>query len=330
MFQVCTWRRSAYPPVTNARTRFSVAAERVVDVHAAAAGPGPATSGVKSKPLTASPRYAGSVTPVAGLEVRGARLGVLARDPADLHHRHRGGVGEHHRHLQQHPQLVADVVGGHARRTSRRSRRPAAGTPRPRATAAILALRSSHSPAKTSGGAVRSRATAASTAARSGYDGCCCAPRACRSTRLGNCWEEVSGRALLTQQAYAGGRLPSRLTGHPRSRRSPPVPARHRRWVSRLPAVRRVRAHSTIPPSSSAPAIRATAPVLSLAPGPRTHQERTGQRAQQRHRGGRPPSSRRLAPRSRHASGSPASTPAAPPPRPVSRRRPAPRRTPRR
>ena len=32
----------------------------------------------------------------------------------DLHHRHRGGVGQHDRHLQQHPQLVADVVGGHA------------------------------------------------------------------------------------------------------------------------------------------------------------------------------------------------------------------------
>ena len=27
---------------------------------------------------------------------------------------HRGGVGQHDGHLQQHPQLVADVVGGHA------------------------------------------------------------------------------------------------------------------------------------------------------------------------------------------------------------------------
>ena len=27
VFQVCTWRRSAYPPVTKARTRFSVAAD---------------------------------------------------------------------------------------------------------------------------------------------------------------------------------------------------------------------------------------------------------------------------------------------------------------
>ncbi len=51
--------------------------------------------------------------PVAGLEVRGPRLGVLAGDPAELHDRHGGGVGQHDRHLQQHPQLVAHVVGGH-------------------------------------------------------------------------------------------------------------------------------------------------------------------------------------------------------------------------
>ena len=43
-----------------------------------------------------------------------ARLGVLPGDPADLHDRHRRGVRQHDRHLQQHPQLVADVVGGHA------------------------------------------------------------------------------------------------------------------------------------------------------------------------------------------------------------------------
>ena len=42
---------------------------------------------------------------------RGARLGELAGDAADLHHRHRGGVGEHHRHLQEDAQEVADVVG---------------------------------------------------------------------------------------------------------------------------------------------------------------------------------------------------------------------------
>ena len=69
---------------------------------------------MNSKPLTASPRYAGQRDALAGLEVGRAGLGVLPGDPADLHDRHRGGVREHDRHLEQHPQLVADVVGGHA------------------------------------------------------------------------------------------------------------------------------------------------------------------------------------------------------------------------
>ncbi|CAM3831476.1 hypothetical protein NOZE110980_16960 [Nocardioides zeicaulis] len=51
---------------------------------------------------------------VAGLLVGAARLGVLAGEPAELHDRHRGGVGQDDGHLQQHPQLVADVVGGDA------------------------------------------------------------------------------------------------------------------------------------------------------------------------------------------------------------------------
>ncbi len=40
-----------------------------------------------------------------------ARLGELAGHPADLHHRHGGAEGQHHRHLQQHAEGVADVVG---------------------------------------------------------------------------------------------------------------------------------------------------------------------------------------------------------------------------
>ena len=51
---------------------------------------------------------------LAGLEVGGARLGVLAGEPAELHHRHGGGVGQDDGHLEQHPELVADVVGGGA------------------------------------------------------------------------------------------------------------------------------------------------------------------------------------------------------------------------
>ncbi len=48
---------------------------------------------------------------VAGLEVGGARLRVLAGEAAELHHGHRGRVGEHDGHLEQHPELVARVVG---------------------------------------------------------------------------------------------------------------------------------------------------------------------------------------------------------------------------
>ncbi len=44
---------------------------------------------------------------------RGARLGELAGDAADLHHRQRRRVGEHHRHLQKDAQKVANVVGAH-------------------------------------------------------------------------------------------------------------------------------------------------------------------------------------------------------------------------
>jgi hypothetical protein len=39
-------------------------------------------------------------------------LGELAGDPAHLHHRHAGAVGEHHRHLEDDLELVADDVGG--------------------------------------------------------------------------------------------------------------------------------------------------------------------------------------------------------------------------
>ena len=44
------------------------------------------------------------------------------------------GVGEHDGHLEDDLELVADGVGARTRRTTRRSRRPGAGTPRPSAT----------------------------------------------------------------------------------------------------------------------------------------------------------------------------------------------------
>ena len=88
---------------------------------------------------------------VAGLEVRGARLGVLAGEPAQLHHGHRGGVRQHDGHLQQHAQLVAGVVGGDAGEglgaVAALEQEGLAA-----ATAASFCFSASHSPAKTSGG----------------------------------------------------------------------------------------------------------------------------------------------------------------------------------
>ena len=42
---------------------------------------------------------------------RRTRLGELSGDAADLHHRRRRGIGQHHRHLQEQPEEIADVVG---------------------------------------------------------------------------------------------------------------------------------------------------------------------------------------------------------------------------
>ena len=45
------------------------------------------------------------------LDRRGARLGELPGDAADLHHRHGAGIGQHDRHLQEDAEEIADVVG---------------------------------------------------------------------------------------------------------------------------------------------------------------------------------------------------------------------------
>ncbi len=39
------------------------------------------------------------------------RLGELAGDAAELHHRRAAGIGEHHRHLQEHAEEIADGIG---------------------------------------------------------------------------------------------------------------------------------------------------------------------------------------------------------------------------
>ena len=47
---------------------------------------------------------------VDGLGRGRARLGELAGDAADLHHRRTAGIGEHHRHLEEETEEIADVV----------------------------------------------------------------------------------------------------------------------------------------------------------------------------------------------------------------------------
>jgi hypothetical protein len=48
---------------------------------------------------------------VAFFSRRRARLGELASDAADLHHRRGAGIGEHDRHLQKDTEEVANIVG---------------------------------------------------------------------------------------------------------------------------------------------------------------------------------------------------------------------------
>jgi hypothetical protein len=48
---------------------------------------------------------------VAFLGRRGARLGELAGGAADLHHRRSGGISEHDRHLQEHAEEIANIIG---------------------------------------------------------------------------------------------------------------------------------------------------------------------------------------------------------------------------
>ncbi len=57
------------------------------------------------------PTVGGEFDTVPDLGGLRARLGVLPGDPADLHHRYGGGVGQHGRHLQQGLDLVAHLVG---------------------------------------------------------------------------------------------------------------------------------------------------------------------------------------------------------------------------
>ena len=84
-----------------------------------------------------------------------ARLGELAGDASDLHHRRAAGIGEHDRHLQEHAEEIADGVGamlGEALGAIAALQQKAS----PAATRASFAFSSRASPANTSGGKVAS------------------------------------------------------------------------------------------------------------------------------------------------------------------------------
>ena len=97
---------------------------------------------------------------------------VAAGDAADLHHRHRAGIGQHDSHLQQHAEEIPDVVGavlGEAfgAIAALQQEGLARGDPRQR----LFRLRAS--PANTSGGKVASCASTSANALASGYSGIC-------------------------------------------------------------------------------------------------------------------------------------------------------------
>ena len=105
---------------------------------------------------------------VALLGRRGARLGELAGDAADLHHRRGAGIGEHDRHLQKDAEEIADIVGavlGEAFRAiaALQQESLAIGDTAP---SAFFRLRAS--PANTSGGNVASCFSMSASACRSG------------------------------------------------------------------------------------------------------------------------------------------------------------------
>ena len=157
---------------------------------------------------------------VAGLEVRGARLGVLAGEPTQLHDRHGRGVGQHDGHLEQHAQLVAGVVGGDAGEgLGAVTALEQEGLARARRRRASASARRTH-PRRPAAASWRSRATAASTAATSGYVGCWAGPIACSDARSGTDADTAPcyGRDLTAPESRR--RVLSRRGGRRRRTRS--------------------------------------------------------------------------------------------------------------
>ena len=122
---------------------------------------------MKAKPLTASPRYAGSVTPS---RVSVPALRGLANWPASRPILTTGTCAAYvsttamDNRVRSLPWMFAAVTPSRVSAQSPPWRTNAS----PAATLAIFCRSSSHSPAKTSGGSVRSFATTSSTAAGSG------------------------------------------------------------------------------------------------------------------------------------------------------------------
>ena len=61
-------------------------------------------------PVDVVAQIAWQFDPALHFDWRGAWLGKLTSHPADLDHRLLAGKGQHHRHLQQHPEGIADIV----------------------------------------------------------------------------------------------------------------------------------------------------------------------------------------------------------------------------
>ena len=78
-------------------------------------------SSLNATSLTMWPRNEGSATPSTISVFDRAGLGELAGDAADLHHGHARRVGEHHRHLEDDPQLLPDRVGAKVPKDSAQS-----------------------------------------------------------------------------------------------------------------------------------------------------------------------------------------------------------------
>ena len=80
--------------------------------HQLATGVGFACAGLECEIIHDVPAIARQLNPVDCFGRRRTRLGELAGDAAELHHRQGGGESCDHGHLQKHPKKIPDIVGG--------------------------------------------------------------------------------------------------------------------------------------------------------------------------------------------------------------------------